>query len=131
MENLFLLVGKSLKVFQQLEKNIKLFVYCTNKINDNNLYSVNEVYEDYLRIESKSLGVAINELYSLGAINSKEDKEVLDFIKNERNYIAHKVFNDNTTTENKENRINYIINYVEIINRALEKMIKNIWIQNN
>ena len=126
MENLFLLVGKSLKVFQQLEKNIKLFVYCTNKINDNNLYSVNEVYEDYLRIESKSLGVAINELYSLGAINSKEDKEVLDFIKNERNYIAHKVFNDNTTTENKENRINYIINYVEIINRALEKMIKNI-----
>ena len=128
MENLFLLVGKSIETFQRLEQNIKLVVYCVNKTNNSGFYSNIEDYEDYLRIESKSLGVAINELYSIGAINSKEDKEVLDFIKNERNYIAHNIFNDNNTTENKETRVKLIIDYVEIINRALEKMIKNIWV---
>lgn len=127
MDKIYLLYGKVMHEFQKLEDYLYLLIYCTYKKSFKKFTK-----EKFLKLlenaEKNTLGGKIKELNQLKIFEAKNDIIVLNFLKNNRNHLAHYFFIENelkTEQEQltKETELYTMLSHTALINKALTKMI--------
>lgn len=127
MDILYNLVGRNICIFQKIEMHLALLIYCNyNEARCDNRRLV--ALKQYAEIDDKSLGIKIEKIRALKIFESENDITILNFLKDERNYIAHNFFiennfNNDDDIEMHKNELLQILREAELIEKALNKMV--------
>lgn len=125
MKIIYQLVGKLLHIYQEIENELFLLYIFTCK--RTNLSSIN----DFLSFDNATLGGKLSLLKKLKIIEDSSDIVVLEYIKNERNFLVHSFFiDDNILSESKicekKKLLKKLQSEAEIIKKALANLLKDI-----
>lgn len=131
MNEIYFLIGKLIQSFQTLENSLALLVYfhfcdktCISKNNQK------QALKELLAMNEKTLGQKLSKIKSIKLFESESDLNVLSFIKDKRNYIAHHFFNDNefgtkADIELRKIELLEIAHNTDMINMALLRMVED------
>lgn len=125
MKIIYQLVGKLLHIYQEIENELfLLYIFTCERTN---LSSTN----DFLSFDNATLGGKLSLLKKLKIIEDSSDIVVLEYIKNERNFLVHSFFiDDNILSESKicekKKLLKKLQSEAEIIKKALANLLKDI-----
>ena len=125
MKIIYQLVGKLLHIYQEIENELfLLYIFTCERTN---LSSIN----DFLSFDNATLGGKLSLLKKLKIIEDSSDIVVLEYIKNERNFLVHSFFiDDNILSESKicekKKLLKKLQSEAEIIKKALANLLKDI-----
>lgn len=125
MKIIYQLVGKLLHIYQEIENELfLLYIFTCERTN---LSSIN----DFLSFDNATLGGKLSLLKKLKIIEDSSDIVVLEYIKNERNFLVHSFFiDDNILSKSKicekKKLLKKLQSEAEIIKKALANLLKDI-----
>ena len=125
MKIIYQLVGKLLHIYQEIENELfLLYIFTCERTN---LSSI----KDFLSFDNATLGGKLSLLKKLKIIEDSSDIVVLEYIKNERNFLVHSFFiDDNILSESKicekKKLLKKLQSEAEIIKKALANLLKDI-----
>ncbi len=127
IDKVYNLVGNLVDEFQRIEKYLELLVLCNDceeYIEQGKIVNV-WLFQNWDSISKKPMGEKLKAVYEIDILRKKDDKLVLDYIKEKRNYIVHSFFVDNKDcNEDKIKELLFIKKEVEIVRGALEKFVR-------
>lgn len=130
MNEIFRLAGHAICIFQNIESRLALLIYLYYRTDDNrqdqNSYQL--ALEQFAEMDSKTLSAKIKKIETLKMFESKNDINVLEFLNDKRNYLAHMFFVENKfdtedDIEKRTGELTLIINDANIIAKALGYMV--------
>lgn len=104
MEEIYILIGKSIEQFQRLEENLILLLFCYYKKQCNNeeLILKEKVLNKLTELEKKTMGTKLNAIKEFKVFEEKNDISVMEYLTNKRNYIVHEFFIKNEFKTNND-----------------------------
>ncbi len=135
MERIYTLVGKVVCEFQKLEDSLFLIVFdflYKKGVLQSSLKFQNKDFQSLIVYSEKTLGFKLNHIKTLKIFQDNNDIDVLEFLKNKRNYIIHHFFLDNKfkseeEIEMAEIELQQLFSDIKLILKAL----KNILLKSN
>ena len=96
MKEIYCLIGELIQIFQKIEENLALLMYCHNIHQPNISEKTRDLaIHKWATMSQSTFGKKLKDIEELKLFEEKNDIIVLDYIKTKRNYIAHSFFLDN------------------------------------
>ena len=130
MDEIFNLVGRLIKEFQELENNLALLVYLYNCKQKGCMPSGfnKDGLKIYFNLSEATLGRKLKEIREMNMFEDEYDFVVLNFLKDKRNYIVHTFFSENKLSSNAEmnfakEQLNLRLKEAKLVSNAIDRMI--------
>lgn len=130
MNEIYNLIGKIIKEFQELEEHLAILVYCHYYAKRGKRFEDirRNALEQYAKIDSVTFGQKLGQMLDK-KIMSKQDNDywILDYLKEKRNYIAHNFFVENKFEEQsdidkREKELAELLQQVQLVEKGYGRM---------